>query len=128
MRDANLGDLASLVQVSASHVHVKVTNGMVVTFIAGSLRSVSHKQAGRRFTSCWEVQARLQKLCQLFAPSFAVIALSARTVLADLNRPQVYHRHSTVGRLLADMSSASLFDHAQEIQIIVRLIESILMS
>jgi hypothetical protein len=36
MRDANRGDLASLVEVSASHVQVKMKNEMVVTFIAGS--------------------------------------------------------------------------------------------
>jgi hypothetical protein len=53
MRDANRGDLASLVEVSASHMQVKMKNEMVVTFIAGSLRSVSHEEAGRRYTSCW---------------------------------------------------------------------------
>jgi hypothetical protein len=47
-----------------------------------------------------------------------VISPSARTVLADLSRPQVYYRDWTVGRLLADMSSASRFDHAQIVQII----------
>jgi hypothetical protein len=57
-----------------------------------------------------------------------VISPSARTVLADLSRPQVYHREWTVGRLLADMSSASRFDHAQIGQIIFCLSESILTS
>jgi hypothetical protein len=38
--------LASLVEVSSSHVQVKVKNEMVVTFIAGSLRSVCHEKAG----------------------------------------------------------------------------------
>jgi hypothetical protein len=38
--------LASVVEVSASHVQVKVKNELVVTFIAGSLRSVSHEEAG----------------------------------------------------------------------------------
>jgi hypothetical protein len=38
--------LASLVEVSASHVQVKVKNEMVVTFIGGSLRSLSHEEAG----------------------------------------------------------------------------------
>jgi hypothetical protein len=55
-----------------------------------------------------------------------LISPSARTVLADLSQPQVYHRDWTVGRLLADMSSASLLDHAQIVQIIVSLSESIL--
>jgi hypothetical protein len=54
------------------------------------------------------------------------ISPSAGTVLADLSRPQVYHRDVTVGRLLADMSSASRFDHAQIMQIIVGLRELIL--
>ena len=36
MRDANLADLASLVEVSASHVQVKVKNEIVVTLTAGS--------------------------------------------------------------------------------------------
>jgi hypothetical protein len=105
-----------------------VKNAMVVTFIAGSLRSVCHEEAGGDGTPhVGEVQARLQKLSQLFVHRM-LISPSARTVLADLSRPQVYHREWTVGRLLADMSSASLFDHAQIVQIIVSLVESILTS
>jgi hypothetical protein len=52
-----------------------------------------------------------------------LISPSARTVLADLSRPQVYHRDWTVGKLLVDMLSASRFDHAQIVQIIVCLSE-----
>jgi hypothetical protein len=118
--------LPSLVEVSASHVQVKVKNEMVVTFISGSLRSVSHEEAGGDGTPhVGEVQARLQKLSQYLVHRM-LIPPSARTVLADMSRPQVYHRDWTVGRLLADMSSASLFDHAKIVQIIVSLGESIL--
>jgi hypothetical protein len=52
-RDANRGDLASLVEVSASHVQVKVKNEMVATFTAGSSRSVNREEAGIRYTSYW---------------------------------------------------------------------------
>ena len=52
MRDANRGDLASLVEVSASHVQVKVKNEIVVTLTVGSWRSVCHEEAERRYTSC----------------------------------------------------------------------------
>ena len=52
MRVANRGDRASLVEVSASHVQVKVKNEIVVTLTAGSWRSVCHEEAERRYTSC----------------------------------------------------------------------------
>ena len=52
MRDANRGDLASLVEVPASHVQVKVKNEIVVTLTEGSWRSVRHEEAERRYTSC----------------------------------------------------------------------------
>jgi hypothetical protein len=69
--------LASLVEVSASHVQVKVKNEMVVTFNAGSLRSVSQEEGGGDGTlRVGEVQARLKKLSQLFGPSYADIAIS----------------------------------------------------
>jgi hypothetical protein len=50
MRDPIVVILPSVVETSASHVQVKVKNELVVTFIAGSLRSVSHEEAGRRYT------------------------------------------------------------------------------
>jgi hypothetical protein len=69
--------LASLVEVSASYVQVKVKNEMAVTFIGGSLRSVSREEAGGGDTPhVGEVQVRLQKLSQLFGPSYADIAIS----------------------------------------------------
>jgi Acetyl-CoA carboxylase, central region len=70
VRDANRGDLASLVEVSASHVLVKVKNGMVVTFIAGYLRPVSHEQAGRRYASCWGSSSPTAEIMSIIRPSF----------------------------------------------------------
>jgi hypothetical protein len=71
--------LASPVEVFASHVQVKVKNEMVVTFIGGSLRSVSHERPGDDTPYVGEVQARLQKLSQLFGPSYADIAISSNS-------------------------------------------------
>jgi hypothetical protein len=74
--DASRCDLG-LLENSAFHVQVKVKNAMVVTFIAGSMRSVCHEEAGGDGTPhVGEVQARLQKLSQLFGPSYADIAIS----------------------------------------------------
>jgi biotin carboxylase/acetyl-CoA carboxylase carboxyltransferase component/biotin carboxyl carrier protein len=126
MRDANRGDLASLVEVAASHVQVKVKNEMVVTFLQVLRDPSTIKRLRDDTPHVGEVKARLHQLSQLFAPSYADIALSARIVLADLSRPHFHHRHSTVARLLADVSSASLFDRAQKMQNIVSLSESIL--
>jgi hypothetical protein len=72
--------LHSLVEVSASYVHVKVKNEVVVTFIGCSLRFVSHEEAGGGDTpDVGEVQVRLQKLSQLFGPSYGNIAISSNS-------------------------------------------------
>jgi hypothetical protein len=72
--------LASLVEVSAFHAQVKVKNAMVVTFIGGSLRSVRHEEAGGDDKpDVGEVQARLQKVSQLFGPSYGNIAISSNS-------------------------------------------------
>jgi hypothetical protein len=79
MRDANRGDLASLVEVSASHMQVKMKNEMVVTFIADSLRSVSHEEARRRYTSCWGGSSPTTEIESVFGPSYANIAISSNS-------------------------------------------------
>jgi hypothetical protein len=68
------------VEVSSPHVQVKGKNEMVVTFIGGSLRSVSREDAGGDGTrDVGEVQARLQKVSQLFGPSHGDIAISSNS-------------------------------------------------
>jgi hypothetical protein len=69
--------LAFIVEVSSPHVQVKGKNAMVVTFIAGSLRFFFQEEGGGDGTPhVGEVQVRLQKVSQLFGPSYANIAIS----------------------------------------------------
>jgi hypothetical protein len=72
--------LAFIAEVFAAHVQVKVKNEVVVTFFGCSLRFVSHEEAeGGDTPDVGEVQARLQKLSQLFGLSYGDIAISSNS-------------------------------------------------
>jgi Acetyl-CoA carboxylase, central region len=77
VRDANRGDLASLVEVAASHVQVK-SEESIGCYVLQVLRDPSAIERLRDDTPhVVEVKARMHKLNKLFAPSYADIALSA---------------------------------------------------
>jgi biotin carboxylase/acetyl-CoA carboxylase carboxyltransferase component/biotin carboxyl carrier protein len=126
MRDVKRDDLASLVEVAASHIQVKVKNEVMVKFLEVIRDPSIIKRLRDDTPHVAEVRARLHQLSQFFAPSYSEIALSARIVLADLSRPQFRHRLTTVAKLLADVSSAPSSEHVQRVQRIVGLSESML--
>jgi biotin carboxylase/acetyl-CoA carboxylase carboxyltransferase component/biotin carboxyl carrier protein len=126
MRDENRSDLGSLVEVAVSHLQLKAKTEMMVAF----LKVLSDPAVTRKLSDdspqSIEVKARLHQMSQLFAPAYADLALRARIMLADFNRPHFRQRHSTVAKLLAEAAAVAPAERAERIQNIVGLSESIL--
>lgn len=126
MRDENRSDLGSLVEVAASHLQLKGKTEMLVSF----LKVLSDPAVTRKLSDdspqSIEVKARLHQISQLFAPAYADLALRARIMLAEFNRPQFRQRHSTVAKLLEEAAAVPPAERAEKIQDIVGLGESIL--
>lgn len=126
MRDESRSDLRSLVEVAASHLQLKGKTEMMVSF----LKVLSDPAVARKLSDdspqSIEVKARLYQISQLFAPAYADLALRARIMLAEFNRPQFRQRHSTVAKLLEEAAAVPPAERAEKIQGIVGLGESIL--
>lgn len=126
MRDSNKGDLASLVEVAASHVQVKFKNEMVVRL----LQELSTPYVARRLNDdsprAAEIRTRLHQLSQLFSPIYSDIALRARIMLADFSRPQFRHRHDRVSQMLSEVVAAPDPDRPGKLQKLIGLNDSVL--
>lgn len=126
MRDENRGDLASLVEVAASHIQIRKKNEMVNSFLVALSNSTTMRRLRDDPPYTAEFKARLHQLSQLFAPVYSDIALRARMMLVDFGRPHFRQRHATLEKLLNDVAKASLSDRSRMIQKIAGLGESIL--
>lgn len=126
MRDENRSDLGLLVEVAASHLQLKAKTEMMVSFLKVLSDPAITRKLSDDSPQSIEVKARLHQMSQLFAPAYADLALRARIMLADFNRPQFRQRHSTVAKLLAEAAAVPPAERAEKIQNIVGLGESIL--
>lgn len=126
MRDANRKDLSSLMEVAASHVQLKAKTEMMVKFLQVLSHPTVNKKLSDESAQTIEVKARLHQLSQLFAPSYADVAMRARIMLAEFSRPQFQQRHRIVAQMLAHAASVPASQRQAEIQKIVCLSESML--
>lgn len=126
LRDAKKGDLASVVEVAASHVRLKDKNSALVRFLKTLTAPSAAAVLAEENAQTAEFKARLHQLSQLYAPEYSDIALRARLMLADLRKPHFHQRRSSVLKLLQQVVNCDPEQQGAALQNMVSMSESIL--